>query len=164
MAVNNPFLDNVELDESTSLVHLLDTLSDYDIDENAINLTNSYYVDELTFISTLQNFENGLSIISLNIQSIRAKFDELQLFIDNVSRSSNISIIYLQETWLSDNCSTYLYQIRGYTLLSRGQSCTAHGGLIIYVHNSLNSTVMKTDYVMTNWECLTVEVSSPELV
>ena len=53
MAINNLFLDNVELDESTSLVHLLDTLSDYDIDENTINLTHSYYVDELTFISTL---------------------------------------------------------------------------------------------------------------
>ena len=63
MAINNPLLDNVELDESTSLVDLLDTLSDYDIDENTINFTHAYYVDELTFISTLQNVENGLSII-----------------------------------------------------------------------------------------------------
>ena len=160
MCNKNTFLNNIGLDDSSSLVHLLDKFSEYDIDENDINIAHSKYVNETEFISTLQRLKNGLSILSLNIQSIRAKFNEFQIFIDNIHKSAEISVICLQETWLSENCNASMYRISGYTLLSRGKSCTAHGGLITYVHNSLSCKILNYEYAMTNWECLTVEIYS----
>ena len=65
--------------EYTSFVHLLDKFNNRDIDENAINLTFSTYINETDFISILKRFDNGIIMLSLNIQSIRAKFDKLTL-------------------------------------------------------------------------------------
>ena len=103
-----------------------DTFSDFD--ENTINLTHLWaYADELNFIRTLQNFENGLCMLCQNLRRWAMNCKSL---LDNVSRSSNMSIICQQETWLSIiiNCNTSLYQILGYTLMLRRKS--AHVGLI----------------------------------
>ena len=45
--------------------------------------------------------------------------------------------------WLSDNSDTSSFMINGYTLISQGKICTAHGGLAIYLcnkydYNSIN--------------------------
>ena len=74
MCNKNTFLDNSGLDDSLALVHLLDKFSEYDVGENYINITHSEYANEFEFISTLQKLKNSLSILSLNIQSIRANF------------------------------------------------------------------------------------------
>ena len=44
----------------------------------------------------------GLSILSGNIQSINAKFDEFQIFVTRVNTSHPISAICLQECWLDE--------------------------------------------------------------
>ena len=70
----NTFIDGVDLSEATSLIHLLDT-GDVD-DGNEAQLLNYYsaYYGENEFSKLLTN-KDGYTILSINIQSINAKFD-----------------------------------------------------------------------------------------
>ena len=52
------------------------------------------------FKITLQNSHNRLSMVSLNCQSINAKFDQLKLFPADINSDSPISVICIQETWV----------------------------------------------------------------
>ena len=77
---NNRFIDDKGLSESTSLTHLLsDDDSSDTIDINIMK--HSPYYSESDF-HNLRFRKGNLSILSLNCQSIKAKFDELQLFMD----------------------------------------------------------------------------------
>ena len=52
-----------------------------------------------------------LSLLHMNIRSIKNKFDELSDYL--TSLKYHFSIIGLTETWLSENC-TNMYNIRNY--------------------------------------------------
>ena len=77
------------------------------------------------------------SILSLNIQSLKAKFDLLHIFVQQL-RNHEFSAKCLQESWLSNVADTSLYQLEGYTLILQGKTCSQHGGLIIYLNNNYN--------------------------
>ena len=65
-----------------------------------------------------------------------AKFDEFQIAIDQInSTGQEISIICIQESWLSSECNVQLFELHSYRLVSKGKYCSNHGGLLIYVHN-----------------------------
>ena len=50
------------------------------------------------------------SILSTNIQSINAKFNELEAFVEDLGKHNfKFSVICLQETWLSDNDDLCLF-------------------------------------------------------
>ena len=66
-------------------------------------------------------------------------------WLEQLNTNNAVSVICLQETWLSSESSTSLYDLPNYQLISRGKYCSNHGGLITYVHN---------DY---NWEPLNVK-------
>ena len=72
----------------------------YDIDEAGINLKHSKHFNEPDFINTIEQYNNGIAILSLNTQCLNAKYDELNLFITNITHSTNITALCLQETWL----------------------------------------------------------------
>ena len=57
--------------------------------------------------------------------------------------SNPISAICLQECWLSDADNVSMYNLENYELIFLPKSCCAHGGLIIYVHNQFQCTVMR---------------------
>ena len=73
--------------------------------------------------------------MSLNSQSINAKFDEIQLFIDRINTSGSFGILCLQESWTDINEDISLFELPGYTLHHQGKQCCKHGGLFVYVHN-----------------------------
>ena len=75
----NTFIDGVDLSETTSLIHLLDT-GDVDDGNEAQVLKHSAYYGEDEFSKLLTN-KAGYTILSINIQSINAKFDEFEAFI-----------------------------------------------------------------------------------
>ena len=52
---------------------------------------NSKYYDDEDFKVKLNSLNNGLCTLSLNCQSINAKFDKLKLFLDDVTHK----ILYL---------------------------------------------------------------------
>ena len=76
------------------------------------------------------------SILSLNSQSLNAKFDQLHIFEKQLRQSNHeFSAICLHDSWLSNVADTSLYQIEGYTIILQGKTCSQHGGLVIYLNN-----------------------------
>ena len=113
--------------------------------------------EQMAFIkSTYADFDNLPSmkltkkfcfyILSINIQSIGAKFNNLLAFLSILKENGiKIDIINLQETWLSqkwldDPENKQLYDIPGFKLLSQGKVCCAHGGLFTYVRDIYDAT------------------------
>ena len=71
--------------------------------EPQVTRCSSYYdIDKFTFLANSNS--NRFSILSSNIQSINAKNNELEIFVEYM-RSINFkfSIICLQQTWKADN-------------------------------------------------------------
>ena len=68
-------------------------------------------------------------------QSINAKFDELQVFINRINKFNPIGAICLQETWTSESDDISLYEIANYNVFHLGKLCCNHGSLFINVHN-----------------------------
>ena len=112
------------------MVHLFDESDKYDNDETGISIRHSKYYNESYFINTIATYHKSLTILSLNAQSLNAKFDEINIFITTITRTSNITVLCVQETWLSDESNTSVYNIPGYSLLSKGKHSSNHGGLI----------------------------------
>ncbi len=92
--------------ENNSFINVLHTETDDDnetLDQPQIISHFLYYEDE-NLILTLSENKNKFSILSTNIQSIRAKFDELKIVIEYL-RTLNLefSAICTQECCISDN-------------------------------------------------------------
>ena len=88
---------------------------------------------QMVHVHSAQHSQHLFPILSLNCQSLNAKFDQLQIFINYLkTHGFCFSAICLQETWMDNDSDLSLFQIPGYTCISNGRSCTQHGGLIIY--------------------------------
>ena len=75
-------------------------------------------------------------MLSLNCQSLSAKFDKFKSFLDDVNNQNPISIICIQETWGHEDIHVMDYfSLHNYTLVNANRRLTTHGGFIIYTHN-----------------------------
>ena len=92
----NTLVDNIRLNEINLLTHLLNT---EDTDElNIIRHSPYYSDDDLLQSSTFH--KNGLSILSLNCQSLHAKFDNIKSLIDKFAANNcPLQVLCLQESW-----------------------------------------------------------------
>ena len=101
------------------LNHILHLNNGKTYDSNTLPvIPNSSYYDIENFNSLVNNSVNRFGIFSTNIQSISAKFQELEAFVVELhSLKFNFSIICIQESWLRE----------------QGKSCSAKGGLIMYI-------------------------------
>ena len=121
---------------SNSLPHILQLNNNDKYETNMI--LHSHYYDFSSLISTYTNY---FSILSSNMQSINAKFYELQVYIEVMNHKLwfKYSIICLQETWQSENDDPSLFNLEGYTCISQGKHCSKNGGLLIYIDNKYTS-------------------------
>ena len=69
-----------------------------------------------------------------------------------------ISAICLQETWLSEDSDLSLLHLDGYQLISKGKSCSAHGGVAIYLHESFTYRVISPDIISDIWDGQFIEI------
>ena len=94
----NSFLHNIGLNEENSLSHLLDQISP-EIENETNLLEHSKYYNDVDFKSVLHNASSSkISMLSLNCQSINAKFDKLKIFLDDVNKCHPIAAICIQES------------------------------------------------------------------
>ena len=159
MAYTN-LINGINLTPTNSLVHLLDS-NDTDDNNEVPIVKHSAYYGENDFSSMLAN-KAGLTILSGNIQSIKAKFDELEAFINRVNTSNPISLICLQECWLEEKNieSIAMFNLKDYNMSYQTKQCCGHGGLIIYVHTQFTCTPIDTiSQAATGWEYMCVELS-----
>ena len=144
----------------TSLTHLLN--NDNNTDTGDIKLIkHSPYFSETDF-QRLQFGKGRLRIMSLNSQSINAKFDELRLFKNRINKVEEIGVVCLQETWTSENEDIRLFQLPNYKLFHKGKKCCNHGGLFMYVHERFDVEPLDLAFVCTKWEGHCVKISQTE--
>ena len=138
----NKFVDNLQLNSLNSLTHLLNT---EDTDELNVIRHSPYISDDELIQSRLHN-TNGLSILSLNCQSLQAKFDYIKELIDKFCNGNHpLQVICLQETWFSANTDLSHYIIPGYHIISTGHYASNHGGLVIYLNDIWNYDIITCD-------------------
>ena len=107
-------------------------------------LKNSPYYDNSEFIELLTNQPKSAIVLSLNCQSLNAKYDSLKCYLDMFNRNnSNIYAVTLQETWLSADSDVSLFQLENFNFIYKGKSCSAHGGVAIYLHKSLRYEILE---------------------
>ena len=71
-----------------------------------------------------------------------------------------ISVICLQECWLSAMDNVTMFNLDGYELFPQPNQWCAHGGPIIYVHKQFAATVLTDMRVqLSRWEFLSVQLS-----
>ena len=142
MANHNSFIHNTGLTEDNSLVHLLATLSPLE-DNEADVIEHSKYYDNVDFNNALQSYNSKISMLSLNCQSISAKYDKFKLFLDDVNNQNPISIICIQETWGHEDIHMDYFSLHNYTLVNANRCLTTHAGLsyIFTMSSSLKSSM-----------------------
>ena len=116
---------------NNSLIHLLQ-LNNNEVDEQESQLLkHSSYYDADQFAELTDRCSHNFRILTLNIESINAKFDELTIYIEELSKINfKFSVICLQETWLSDDVDLSIFKIAGYDCISQGKSCSKKGGYL----------------------------------
>ena len=116
---------------SNSLTHILQLNNTDSIDAFPPQIipTSSYY-DYENFISLIKSTNSSnFCAFSSNIQSINAKFTELQAFIVDLESSNfNFGVICLQESWLNTNDDTTLIELEHYNCVIPGKTCSSKGG------------------------------------
>ena len=143
-----------------ALENIIDPSDGTDEEMTLIMPSQYYTIDSLP---VKMSHSSNFNIISLNTQSINAKFDSLLTFLE-VTRQQNIIIhvICIQESWLNEKSDLSLYQIEGYTCISQGKRCSSHGGLITYVDSQFNTSIMNIKNDSPIWEGLFVAVKDME--
>ena len=118
--------------------------------ENIYNISPSSYYSCDAVIKKLNQNMNQFTVLSLNCQSLGAKFDKLILFLNKL-RQNNIliSALCLQETWFGDDDRLSLFQIENYNCISKQKHCSEHGGLSIYLHHDY---FFEYYNIFDNWE------------
>ena len=120
-----------------------DIHADNDIDPDSNKLLKyiyedncKYYIEESFSELIQQNNINGdLSLLHLNIRSLKNKHDDLCHYLAQLNLT--FSIIGLTETWLLDNCDD-TYNIPTHSLVTKSRKNKAGGGVGIFIANNIN--------------------------
>ena len=145
---------------NTNLVEILNSSCDQPNDSNFDFLGSSRYYDDDKFIELLKLNKNNFVVLGMNCQSLRAKFDELLLLLEQYNDQSGcgIAVLCLQETWLPKG-SEAVIDIPNYNYVLGGCSASSHGGVAIYVRKDLQFDILSVpDYSSNIWENLFIQV------
>ena len=112
----------------------------------------------LTF---LQYNDKSITVLSINVASLRSIFNEIEIFINEVTLCCPpLSAICIQETWLNEHDDIILFNLNGHNCISQGKTCSQRGGFIIYLNGNFNYNIVKCPEISTLWECQVIEITS----
>ena len=128
-------------------------------------MPSSIFVDSNNIDSFLSPFRNKFSILSLNIQSLNAKFDNLRHLIHDIScLHHDFSVICLQETWIHEHNSNFInFTLPHYNMMLLKASISTHSGLCTYVHDTFSSNVRHFEFSSNEWEGQFIDLTHPSL-
>ena len=109
--------------------------------ENEVDLVQpSKYYDDQNFKIELNIINNRLCLLSLNCQSINAKYKKLKMCLDDVNAQHLISVICIQESLAHEEMDMKYFSLPNYSLINANRRLNLHGGLIIYIHDDFAYT------------------------
>ena len=112
--------------ENNSLMPVINN-NDGVIASDMFDIANqSSYTSDTKIDVALDVQPKDFTILSLNYQSLPAKIDNLTVLLETIATDFKVSAIYLQETWLSNDSDTSLFELYGYKLISAGKFCSVH--------------------------------------
>ena len=138
-----------------NLINHVDTPGEVDVS------SISQYVTIQQLPDYISSQAGKISLLTLNCQSINAKFDELYAVLHdlNIRHSLKFSIILIQETWVSGSePEVSCYQLPGYQSFALGASCSSKGGLLCYVLESITAKIRMTIDNSKLFECMFLEL------
>ena len=156
---------SVDLFDQPDSYSLVELIGDSDLNfsdeyETPTLFSHSPYYNDDGFIKLMADKMQSFKVLSLNCQSINAKFSELKIYLDFYKRNNiTISAICLHETWLSNDSDLSLLEIENYNFISKGKHCSTHGGIAIYLHKAFNYSILPVDSTDL-WDGLFLEVTS----
>ena len=120
-----------------------------------LNLKNSLiehskYYNDVEFRNVLHNTNSKISILSLNSQSINAKFDQLKISLDNINMECPISVICIQESWTHEGIEMSQFSLPNYTMLFKNRRLSTHGGFIIYIHHDFAYKELDKEIILSS--------------
>ena len=159
---------NMNLDE-TVLKHyggiernsLQSTLNLNEDENNNVHvIRHSAYYDHERLLEELSSKPNDFTIFSSNIESIYAKFTEIETFIELLRKDGiEFSALCFQECWISNNDDASHIQLDGYELIKQCRGCSKKGGLLIYLHEKFTHSIRLSYNASDIWEGLFIDIS-----
>ena len=150
-----------------SILRSLDNIGDFNLqsimneNEDANRLIiESPYVDTDELGVYLKNLKSNFTVLSLNIQSLNAKFSPLLAILQDLHENNFMfDAICLQETWISGSPPDFsMFNIPCYTTIPLSASISSHSGLVIYLHEKHQFSICEYDYNKTIWEGLFIDI------
>ena len=128
------------------------------------NINSLYHDIDTVGLQHLKDYKQNskFSCMHLNIRSLPDKFDKFKLFLTNLDNEKiQFDAILLCETFLTDT-NRDLFNIPGYTFISRHRKHYRQGGVGIYIKNNINF-IIRDDlsiFIEKSFETLFLEVTS----
>ena len=130
-------------------MHLIDESNRVDHQEPIRPILHpSPYMSSEEFTNHISNNIERFKIISLNCQSINAKFDQLKMYKENCYKSQ-VNVICLQETWLSEVSDLAPFHLNEYNFISMGKCSSEHGGVAIYLKSRSPTSYYHIQVIIT---------------
>ena len=158
---NFNFLNKISYGSDSETLNFLSNNNESPYDNSSFNCD---YIDITN--PTHMYDQNKLRILTLNIQSLQAKFSELKELIVSLSLVKGIpDVICLQEIWQINENSDF--NIPGYKPLvyKTRRGSVQGGGVGIYIHNELNFTIDTASTIFFDrvFESLVIEISNNKI-
>ena len=142
-----------------NLTHILNDEEEYDNESQAL-INESKYYDLNDLILKKDKFTNNFNTLSLNIESINAKWDLFESTISVLESYGIIfSVIILQETWLDIDPKTF--ELENFVSFDQPRTCSQHGGLKTFVRNNFTAKKLEIFDRCETFDGLFVEIKDP---
>ena len=134
--LGNELLKNVGGAQANNLNEIIKLLTIDEDHQETFSTSNYYDLDAL--IKSCNEKKSSLSVLSLNIDGLNTKFNQLTAFLSILNDAGiYFNVIMLQQTMLPktiDNKVLNSYSISGYhPPIHQGFECGCKGGLLIYL-------------------------------
>ena len=150
------FLESYEI---KSKLANMPNLHDFDMDDNLIHKVNSKYYDIIDLPQIKKN-SHAFSIFHLNIRSLSAHLEELQLLLNALK--INFDVIGISETKEQSGGFLKNVDLHGNTIHSQHSNSEA-GGVALYVKSNLDYIIREDLNVLENeFETIWVEIKNKE--
>ena len=121
----------------------------------------NHYITMLMILRTFLLKIQKITVLSLNIDSLNSKFDELNIMIHTLAESNVfISVICIQEARIGENSNLDHLNLKNYKIITQAYTdrCSRKGGLVTYLLNSIPLANQTMHNTYSTWEGLFVDI------
>jgi hypothetical protein len=160
-ALDEEILASIGGIDINSLNNLMESDLELNENEEPILLKHSPYYNYEKLVEIMLDKKDIFKCLSLNVQSINSKIDQLRSYIQKLKADNCIfDAICVQETWLSDTMTTQCLHIEGYTLINQPCLLTSRSGLAIYLFEEFAYNILDIPPSETGtWEGQFIQVT-----